>query len=263
MSELVRRKIPLVEKRQSVYGLTLGDRMGPFLRQRAAFSQVEITTGDSEMMANVLERPELDLLMDVVLTVLSGLEKVPSFGSFVLYGQEGDCEAVCNLRADLRDGPAEVLNWNSSPTNSRADVVRAVDAVLRYAELNKYVDSAPTLLAKADLESDGRPKSNIYRDADGKAVLVFNNDLGRFVVSYYDGDSQNALWVLAVVAQVLASLVTGDVVAQESIGRVKDDLPPAVLDNSRRLVEAVEQMFQQETDPMLGEWREWKRKTYP
>lgn len=249
----------LYQKRGSNDLMTL---VAKVLKPPVKLCNVEMCWPEESEWDNFLREPELLLLLEVMMTVMSQKQTVPQAGSFVLYGQPEGEEAIRILSADLGGGVASVPNWDlSSRQTSRMIVMRAVNAVVHYAELGKFADSAPVFLPKLNSD-DAYLESRIYEGAE-ESVLVFNTDLGRLIASYRDGSLSNGSWMLAVVAQTLAGLRPDDAMAQESAALVWNDLRPDPDDTTRPLMKAVEQMFRQETDPMLQEWQEWLQKMNP
>jgi len=203
--------------------------------------------------------PELNLLIDVVLTYLSISKTISDTGSLGIYSQraieDGWSEPSCLLLADLRAGLGHMSHrkWGSG-TNTRKMVLSSVDEVFQYDKIVEG-DEVLLLLPKRDAGTDTYLESGIYQDTF-QSVLVFNSDLGRYVASYGDETMSNGHELLPVIAQTLACLRPDDATAQESAMLVQNGL----LEGEwlcRGVMDAIERMFREQTDPLLTEWREW------
>lgn len=250
---------------------TLASLMATATRSRMRFRDAHICITDMEE-DGVLCQPELNLLMDVMLTYLdenSQVLCVPNYGTLAVYGQVAGCKDPTELRclvADLGDGPCRVSQAGALEyASSRDEVDSAVQAVLNY---DAKVDT-PAFLCDAELE-DGELKSRIYfdkenngvRGADCRVALVLNSDVGRFVASFCCSGSMGSIEPLAVVAQTLACLQMDDVRLQESIEVVRRQMAE---ENGRyvRVMDAVARTFADGTDPLLKPWQDWLQETNP
>lgn len=205
--------------------------------------------------------PELNLLIDIVLTYLSASKVIPSAGSLGIYSQQvtegGWGEPACLLLADLRDGLGHIPHheWGSG-TTTRKMVTSAVDEVFQCGKVGKKVGrKTPLLLPGRDDGTDAHLESGIYQDTF-QSVLVLNSDLGRYVASYCDETLSNGHEMLPVIAQTLVCLRRDDEAIQESAMLVRNQL----LESEwlcRDVMDVIERMFREQTDSLLVEWREW------
>lgn len=259
MAELVKIKQIPFRGRRTQYETTFADKLAMLSVEWPAFSEVEMITDDFANGENLLAEEELDILMDVMLLAMRACKEVPMFGSFALYSQMEGEEAICNLRANLKNGPNSGADWNldgNGTVMSNVAVTRMIKAVLDYAELVELKRKVPTFLPTLKPGDDTYLESKIYQSV-GEAVLVFNTDLGRFVASYSDGDLSNGTWMLALVAQTLACLRQDDAMAQESAGLVRNALLPGPNGVERQLMDAIELVFRQKEDPIVQGWQRW------
>jgi len=243
---------------------TNGDLMTRMMLLRddlAAFTDVSLRCAVDDNGIELCES-ELYLLMSTVLTYLNAKKEIPHVGSLTLYSQQlaesGWDKQSCLLCANLRDGYGHIPQRELFVAKTTLEVVHsAAEEVFQYSKVEKGVShKVSCLLPQRGLDAvNDDLESGIYQDTF-QSVLVFNSDLGRYVASYCDNSMSNGHEVLPVIAQTLACLRRDDVIAQESAMLVQNGL----LEGEwlcRGVMDAIEWMFGEQTDPLLTEWRNW------
>lgn len=275
---------------REIYGLTrdlvrstntLAGAIAAATRPPTRLTNVTLCFADDRMeseMEGILCRPELEVLMDVVLTYLDencNQICVPNYGTLAIYSQVVNSAdpvmstTLCNLLADLRDGHCQIPQGGDLPNlTSRTEVLSAAKAVLKY-EVGMDLTEVPSFLRDVQIDG-GEPKSGIYfdkehygvRGADNRVALLLNGDIGRFAASFCCSGSMGDIEILALVAQTLVCLNRDDVRLMESARIVRKQMTD---ENPRygRMMEVVERIFTDGTDPILRDWQDWAGKTTP
>lgn len=243
----------------------------------------------------MLNRLELEVLMNLALTYLDNVPEVPcapAYGSLIICSRMADWLGdlkLTNLLADLREGPCsmpgirhERLSWRelakgeySDPVmvvglrttlKSRDEVYSAAWEALHYRENMEPRDGflRHAKFDGAELRSGLYFDKRIYGlvDADQRMALVLNGDVWRYAMSFCCWGQIWPAEMLTPMAQALACLRAEDVRLQKSVQMVRkqlaEDDPLCV-----KVMDAVAQTFAEGRDPLLKNWQEWRNKTNP
>lgn len=260
---------------------TLASLLADAIRSRVRFTNVQMCFADDEE-EGMLCRPELEVLMDVVLTYLDENSQAlgaPDYGTLTIYSQQivssqrvDDFDpltsTLCLLLADLKSGPCRIPQEGALPDKvSREEVCSAAKAALAY-KAGVAKTRTPAFLCNAKVE-DAKLRSGIYfderhygvRGADSRIALVLNCDKGRLAASFCCSGMLGDFELLGVIAQTLAGLKPHDVKLQKSVQMVRKQMDD---ENPRYggVMEAVKRMFVDGTDPLLKPWQDWRHETF-
>lgn len=195
-----------------------------------------------------LFQPEVDVIQAVIEQALANLKHPVKQGTFILDGQVmGKREGAYNImRFNLQDGRLMLLGQNSDKMAEEA-----INYILHYPRKGQQYDICPEYY----WSTFGLLPSGFYYDECEQLVaMVVNASFGRFVASYYGGETaswfyRDSRFVLAALAETLAQLCKEDKVLQRSVGELMLKEPDAAI--------LVKRMFDTCTHPALKAWRDW------
>lgn len=233
---------------------TFAERTARMMREIAMLSKVEIQIAKNSG-GIALCKSEMGVLINTLLACWSEMNDIPNYGSILVYGQDLSSEAVCLLKANLRNGIGCVMDDEMmTQTTSDLEVEGMVKDILNHGSKSQPAFS------RLELPEEDYLESRIYEDADRvDSVLVMNAEAGRYVVAFCGcQEALNAI-TLAIVAQVLACLRKNDAMLQESAALVELQLTAGKDELAVEMMSIVATVFASGSDPILKEWEDWQR----
>ena len=210
------------------------DDLAQVLRPRPYLTDVKYETG-------VLYEPEIALLMDIVLLVLSCLPQVPTKGALIIDGKKSNEDAQCIMRAQLNA---------SAGTQGMERAEEAIDGILDNLQLPR-----------------GGGTIHSYCDSKHPSVLILGATHGHFLVTINLVDAPQIMpdydyeeLTLLAVAVALGQMGKEDTMLQRAVTELKESYERRQTGGKSihcRWIRAVEQLFASKKNPVIQNWRRW------